>query len=318
MRSCYYATTLLLRYYYATTATSPNSFLTQLGAQYDPEADGGALLPEGSRLPIAVYNVTGVAKFAKEMEYKGLGTPKVSLSFLMSKSGTVELVEAKATVEEMVEVKEKPKDKKKKDKAEKKKKDKAEKKKKAAEEAEAEADAEAEAEAEGDDADADPKMETDADADADADAADAEAEAEVEAEPEVKMKKKVHKAELTVVVSHDGLDYHALSEAHKTYATDRLAEIRRLDVLRHKKDALKNDLEALALSTRGKMRDLEEEVEAVSTEAQREAAMTLFQETEDWLYVERAVPAAAAALLHYAYRLLLLLTTYAPHRYYYY
>jgi len=266
-----------------------------------------------------VYNVTGVAKFAKEMEYKGLGTPKVSLSFLMSKSGTVELVEAKATVEEMVEVKEKPKDKKKKDKAEKKKKDKAEKKKKAAEEAEAEADAEAEAEAEGDDADADPKMETDADADADADAADAaEAEAEVEAEPEVKMKKKVHKAELTVVVSHDGLDYHALSEAHKTYATDRLAEIRRLDVLRHKKDALKNDLEALALSTRGKMRDLEEEVEAVSTEAQREAAMTLFQETEDWLYVERAVPAAAAALLHYAYRLLLLLTTYAPHRYYYY
>jgi len=71
------------------------------------EADG---LPEGSSPELIRYKVTGVAAFAKEMEEKGLGKPKVTLQFEHSHSGITELVKAEAavvetyTVEEEVEV----------------------------------------------------------------------------------------------------------------------------------------------------------------------------------------------------------------------
>merc|ERR1712157_590545 len=61
----------------------------------DPET-----LPEGAKAELQRYKISGVAAFAKEMEEKGLGKPKVSLQFELSNSGTTALVKAEAAVEE--------------------------------------------------------------------------------------------------------------------------------------------------------------------------------------------------------------------------
>merc|ERR1712194_295435 len=61
----------------------------------DPEG-----LPEGAKKELQRYKISGVAAFAKEMEEKGLGKPKVSLQFELSSSGTTSLVKAEAAVEE--------------------------------------------------------------------------------------------------------------------------------------------------------------------------------------------------------------------------
>merc|ERR1711933_548509 len=70
----------------------------------DYENEAG--LPVGSELSLARYNITGLEKFAKEMEEKGLNKPKVSLQYELSSSGLTDLVKAEATVEEMITVEE--------------------------------------------------------------------------------------------------------------------------------------------------------------------------------------------------------------------
>jgi hypoxia up-regulated 1 len=57
-------------------------------------------LPTGSKPELQRYKVKGIADFAKEMEEKGLGKPKVSLQFELSQSGITSLVKAEAAVEE--------------------------------------------------------------------------------------------------------------------------------------------------------------------------------------------------------------------------
>lgn len=64
------------------------------------------MLPTGTELAIERYNVTGVVAFAKEMEEKGLGKPKVSLQFELDASGITALVKAEAAVEETYTVEE--------------------------------------------------------------------------------------------------------------------------------------------------------------------------------------------------------------------
>jgi hypoxia up-regulated 1 len=61
----------------------------------DPEK-----LPVGAKAELQRYKVSGVSAFAKEMEEKGLGKPKVSLQFELSQSGTTALIKAEAAVEE--------------------------------------------------------------------------------------------------------------------------------------------------------------------------------------------------------------------------
>jgi hypoxia up-regulated 1 len=72
------------------------------GLDYD-EHD---LLPAGTERGIVRYNISGVADFAKEMEEKGLGKPKVSLQFELSASGITSLIKAEAAVEETYTVEE--------------------------------------------------------------------------------------------------------------------------------------------------------------------------------------------------------------------
>jgi hypoxia up-regulated 1 len=57
-------------------------------------------LPAGSEPELQRYKVRGISDFAKEMEEKGLGKPKVSLQFELSQSGITSLVKAEAAVEE--------------------------------------------------------------------------------------------------------------------------------------------------------------------------------------------------------------------------
>merc|ERR1711862_356215 len=57
-------------------------------------------MPEGTSSPVGRYNITGVKEFAKEMEDKGLGKPKVSLQFELSFSGITRIIKAEAAVEE--------------------------------------------------------------------------------------------------------------------------------------------------------------------------------------------------------------------------
>jgi len=63
-------------------------------------------LPIGTGVSIEQYDVSGIAEFAKEMEEKELGTPKVSLQFELDNSGLTRLVKAEAVVEEIVMVEE--------------------------------------------------------------------------------------------------------------------------------------------------------------------------------------------------------------------
>lgn len=57
-------------------------------------------LPEGSQKELQRYKIVGISDFAKEMEEKGLGKPKVSFQFELSQSGIASLVKAEAVVEE--------------------------------------------------------------------------------------------------------------------------------------------------------------------------------------------------------------------------
>jgi len=59
-------------------------------------------LPEGTRAPIANYEVTGIQAFADELAEKGLGAPKVVLHFVQDASGLTVLSRAEATLEEEI------------------------------------------------------------------------------------------------------------------------------------------------------------------------------------------------------------------------
>jgi hypoxia up-regulated 1 len=63
-------------------------------------------LPKGTDLSIEKYNITGIEEFAKEMEEKKLGKPKVSLQFELGASGITTLIKAEATVEDTYTVEE--------------------------------------------------------------------------------------------------------------------------------------------------------------------------------------------------------------------
>ncbi|EQC40757.1 hypothetical protein SDRG_01828 [Saprolegnia diclina VS20] len=66
--------------------------------------DKPSALPQGVSSIISRYNITGIAAFAKKMEDKKLGEPKVTLSFNLDASGLASIVKAEATLDEEIEV----------------------------------------------------------------------------------------------------------------------------------------------------------------------------------------------------------------------
>lgn len=71
--------------------------------EYDASTAPGDLrgdaLPLGTSPLLAVYNITGIAEFAEENSDRGLGPPKIHLSFALDSSGMVFLTKAEATLE---------------------------------------------------------------------------------------------------------------------------------------------------------------------------------------------------------------------------
>jgi len=72
-------------------------------AAEETETDGSGSLPSGTSRLLGVFNITGIADFAKEAASKGLGSPRVHLSFTLDSGGVVSLSKAEATVDLPIE-----------------------------------------------------------------------------------------------------------------------------------------------------------------------------------------------------------------------
>jgi hypoxia up-regulated 1 len=69
-----------------------------IACQLEYDKNENSFLPEGTDSIIGRYQISGIAKFAKEHADKGV-SPKVHLSFVLDSSGRVELTKAEATIE---------------------------------------------------------------------------------------------------------------------------------------------------------------------------------------------------------------------------
>jgi len=220
-------------------------------------------LPEGAKTELQRYKISGVAAFAKEMEEKGLGKPKLSLQFELSNSGTTSLVKAEAAVEEKytVEV-----------------------------EVEVEDDEET-----SDDADASGEKKSEEEASESESKEDGESQNETskdEGEPKKKKtkmiekeKKKTHKKTLDVDSYFVGKIQPLSKELKEEYKAniEHLAELDRQRVLL---EEAKNKLESYFYYVKNKLMDYEEDIAKISTEEQREELRKLAMDAEDWLFDE--------------------------------
>ena len=235
--------------------------------EYDDDA-----LPPGTDSLIAVYNITGIAEFAKETSAKGLGSPKVHLSFLLDGNGVVTLARAEASVELPVEE---------------------EKAEEASDNSTATEPAKA-ASAE----EAPPAAEESSDATATAQEGDkaegdkAEGDKKAAKKKEKKAAKKKEKKDnqlrrvLAVTENPRMLRPLAWTPAQVSESKSRLRALNAADDKRKAKEAALNDLEAYIYRVKNRISDDEEALKAVSTEEQRSAVVALASATEDWLYDE--------------------------------
>merc|ERR1711998_691245 len=235
------------------------------------EYDDDQPLPEGTSKLLAVYNITGVADFAKETESKGLGQPKVHLSFTLDSSGVVSLNKAEATVELPPE------------------------EPTAEEKTAAEADAAAAADANAADADAN----TDADADTkdgenstdstDSNETDRKTKKKDKKKEKKERKKKVEKKDtylrrtLTIEDNPTLISPPAWSTDELAESRDKLAALDYEDRQRKAKEAALNELEGYVYKVKNRLMDDEAELSKVSTEEQRTTLQELVSVTSEWI-----------------------------------
>uniref|UniRef100_A0A7S2UZJ9 Uncharacterized protein n=1 Tax=Fibrocapsa japonica TaxID=94617 RepID=A0A7S2UZJ9_9STRA len=243
-------------------------------------------LPLGTRPLLAVYNVTGVGPFAKDLADKGLGSPKVVLHFHLQSSGLTVLSKAEAVLEEEIEYEAEEEvpltDEELKE---------AEEAAKAEESAESEEEEESAEEASAEEASAESEEEEES-----AEEASAEEEEKTEKKKSrkkvkktktvtvTKTKKKVHKKPLKVVLSNTYMELRPYSAEMFKESTAKLDELQRLDEERMAKEEAKNSLESFIFQTRNRVYDEEETINQVSTEEQREEVLSECMSLEDWLY----------------------------------
>ncbi|CAM9800915.1 unnamed protein product, partial [Ectocarpus sp. 4 AP-2014] len=287
----------------------------QVNVTYAGPADGGnTQLPEGTQEMIASYQVTGVADFAKKMEEEGRGAPKVALRFTSGIAGVPELASAEAFVEfeknvtytEDVVVDDE---------------EDTETEKEGgdgetagpvteqggANKNEGDADADSGADAAATDsadtgvegvAAADPATGTEKNkdkAEGEGDAGDAKDGKDKKEKPKKKKKKTIKvnktkivtdrkKAKLDVVPHFTYMRIYPLTEEGTAASKAKLSALRAADDVRRETAQAKNDLESYILKVRAALRDFDANLEVVSTEQQREEAIVLATEQEDWLY----------------------------------
>lgn len=234
------------------------------------------MLPEGTEKGIGRYNITGVNEFAKEMEEKGLGKPKLSLQFELSTSGLTRLVKAEAAVEEMYTVEEEVEvdD----------------------ENQESENDTNATTEEKSDDKaesetkEDDDKKEKSSSEDNSTEAEDEESKKAEKKKKTIKVqkeKKRVHRRPL-VVKSYNVGRIQPYSEELVEESTAKLAALAKKDMERVQLEEARNKVESYVYFIRNKLLDDEEAIGKVSTEEQREAVSKFAEETEEWMYDEGA------------------------------
>jgi hypoxia up-regulated 1 len=223
------------------------------------EAD--EFLPQGTNEIIEKYNITGVETFAKEMEEKGLGKPKLSLQFELSTSGIIKLSKAEAAVEETYTVTE-----------------------------EVEVDDE-ESSTDGSKEDkeksgATPEEKSDETA---PDETSAETNKE---EPKKKKtisvekeKKRVHKRALTINSYHVG-SVQPYNEVIMAESKAKLDELARMDKERMMFEEVRNNYEAYIYTIKNKLVDMEDEINAVTSEEQRASVANSAEAAENWMYDE--------------------------------
>lgn len=243
-----------------------------------------APLPEAVDPVFREFNITGLHAFAHGNK-SHLGKPNVTLSFQVDNNGVPQLVKAEATLSEIIMPEPEPE---------------------AADATPVDVNATEEGDAkEAEDAKQADKDSTDADA---ADAADAAADADATADDGTnstnaaddaaaastpkkakKPKKRTHRRRLKVTpVSSDTRTVHRLTKKQKSSAVKRLQEMAAADLMRKKKEELKNALESYVFATRSRIREHEEELSEVSTDEEREKIMEDLEGIEDWLYEDGA------------------------------
>jgi len=237
-------------------------------------------LPEGSIPIIASYNITGIDDFAKECEEKGLGKPQVQLTFKLDDYGMVVLQKAEALFKEEIPPEPEP-------------------------------EPEAESEIEDGETSDSEKEETFSDNEKEKSATDGETKADDEdidiseetsnakkekSKKEKKSKKdakkkktkkptsKVTRKTLKVDYDFSELKVKPYSALDIKTSVDRLRILKEKDEARKKLADVRNTLESLAYDSKNKFYEMEDEINAVSTEEQRSEVLTLADEYDDWLY----------------------------------
>jgi len=239
-------------------------------------------LPEGAKKELQRYKISGVASFAKEMEEKGLGKPKISLQFELSNSGTTSLVKAEAAVEEKytVEVEVEIED----DEANEtlSNNDSASDSKSGSGDTTSEGGSDDTATHNETEQSMDPKNETSTDESS----TDKKEESKKKKTKLVeKEKKKTHKKSLDVVSYHVGKVQPLSNDLMEEYKSN-IATLAELDKQRILLEEAKNKLESYFYHVKNKLLDEEDNISKISTEEQREHLMKLSMDAEDWLFDE--------------------------------
>lgn len=276
------------------------------------------ILPKGTAHSIERYNVTGIVEFAKEMEEKKLGKPKVSLQFDLSTSGLAMLIKAEAaveetyTVEEEVEVEDENQDDEEEDtatvdegneealegdekeegeEAEESEEEKADDAEKKTEESEEEKVDDAENKAE--ESEKEGEKTDDASNKEDDTAESGKKEKKNTTKPEIKKKKmktitvekekkRVHKRVLSVETYHVGR-IQPYSTQTLNESQDKLSALDASDAERIRFEGVKNKYESYIYRIKNKLIDEEDAIKAVTTEEQRDALLKSSQDALDWM-----------------------------------
>jgi len=242
------------------------------------------MLPKGAKKELQRYNISGVAAFAKEMEEKGLGKPKVSLQFMLSSSGMTSLVKAEAAVEEKytVEVEVEVED------------------DESSETSSNESSTsdgengseETTSESESNEKTTDNESKSGENEESQSGASKEESATDKKDEPKKKMTKmvekektKTHRKVLDVESYHVGKIQPLSKDLVEEYKSN-IATLAELDKQRVLLEEVKNKLESYFYTVKNKLLDDEENIAKISTGDQREELTKLSRDAEDWLFDE--------------------------------
>lgn len=244
------------------TVTFPHDRDIICRLEYEADDVTAKLLPHSDGRLIGMYNISGISQFVKENNDKGVsGTPKIHLSFLLDGSGIVSLSKAEITLELPL----KP-------------------------EASSIVAEPAEVPEESAATDASTESEPTTSADGATESPEKPETVPVKPPPSPKKTKKDSdkplRRALKVDYNFDATTPSQWSPEMVEIARQRLRELDQIDRQRREREAALNNLEGYMYMVKNKINDNADELNAVSTEEERQAVITQCDEIEEWLYGE--------------------------------